>query len=75
MQLDLADTLWARLHGRPAYDADRQSTQSNLAVACGQANNYSEAETLYRDILATLRRMHDPNERRMLAGNLAGTLL
>ena len=77
MQLGLAETLWARLKGRPVEEQRRLGAQNGLANAYQQAGRYAEAEVLYRDLLATTRRVDDPNHANTLtvAGNLGSVLL
>ena len=57
MKLGLAEALCARLHGRLAEDDDRLRAQTTLTHACAQAGRFAEAEPLYRDLLATRRRV------------------
>ena len=77
MLLGLMENLWARLHGRPAEDDDRLRAQNAIAGAYKQAGRFAEAETLYRDVLATYRRVDGPNHENTLvvAGNLGNVLL
>ena len=76
MELGLAESVWARLHGRPAEDAGRLHAQNNLATAYAQAGRLAEAEPLYRDVLVTRRRVDGPNHKDTLvvAGNLGNLL-
>ena len=76
MKLGLAETLCARLHGRPAEDNDRLCARNLLAIAYLEASRLAEAETLFRDLLATRRRVDGPNHVNTLrvAGNLGGVL-
>ena len=77
MQLGLAETLWVRLHGRPAEDDDRLAAQNTLANAYAQAGRFAEAEPLDRDLLATRRCVDDPNhmDTLLVAGNVGSVLL
>ena len=77
MRLGLAETLCARLHGRPAEDDNRLRAQNNLANAYAQAGRLAEAEPLFRDLLATQRRVAGPNHANTLrvAGNLGSFFL
>ena len=61
MLLVVAEAQWARLHGRPAEDNGRLCAEANLAGAYNQVGRLAEAETLYRDFLATRRRVDGPN--------------
>ena len=77
MQLGLADTLWARLHGSPAEDDGRMGAQNYLATAYAQAGRLAETEPLFRNLLATRRRVNGPNyaETLLVAGNVGNALL
>ena len=77
MQLGLAETVCARLKGSPAEDNHRLHAQNLLANAYCQAGRFAEAEPLFRDLLATRRRVDGPNHVNTLgvAGNLGSTLL
>ena len=77
MKLGLAETLCARLKGRPAEDDDRLGAQNTLAVAYFQAGRFAEADALFRGLLATRRRVDGPNhvETLAVAGNLGSVLL
>ena len=76
MKLGLAEALWARQQRRPAEDDHRLCAQNTLAIAYQQAGRLAAAETLYRDVLATRRRVDGPNHDNTLlvAGNLGGVL-
>ena len=77
MRLALAGALWARLQRRPVEDGDRLCAQNTLANAYTQAGRFAQAETLYRDLLAIVRRVHGSNNMNTLttAGNLGTVLL
>lgn len=76
MLLGLAEALWTRCIDMPADDEDRLATQNFVAIAYGQAGRLDEAEALYRDLLATYRRLDGANKESTLAvaTNLGKTL-
>ena len=77
MQRGLAEALWARLKCRPAEDQHRLYTQNLLVSMYRQVGRNADAEALCRDLLATTRRVHGPNDANTLVHhmNLGSVLL
>jgi tetratricopeptide (TPR) repeat protein len=76
MQLGLACAWWSTAQRLPEEDEQRMRAAENMADALNSQGKFTEAQTLYREMLEVLQRVLGPEHPETLntAGNLANTL-
>jgi hypothetical protein len=79
MQLGLAEAWtawWSTARRLPEEDVHRLDAANNLARALDNQGKHAEAETIYRDVLAVMRRVLGPEhpDTFVIANNLANAL-
>jgi tetratricopeptide (TPR) repeat protein len=76
MRLGLACAWWSTAQQLPEEDEQRLRAAGNLAIALDAQGKHTEAEILYREVLAVRRRVQGPEHPRTLAMamNLAASL-
>jgi hypothetical protein len=76
MQLGLAAAWWSTAQCLPEKNDQRMAAANNLASALAAQGKHEEAETMFRLLLATVRRVRGPEHERTLSAtmNLANVL-
>jgi tetratricopeptide (TPR) repeat protein len=74
--LGLAAAWWSTAQRLPEKNDQRMAAANNLASALASQNKHEEAETMFRLLLATVRRVRGPEHERTLSAsmNLANVL-